>query len=123
MNHSSRFLHHGVLLIVLHQVRERVEPLSSAHVILPVRLQERMAKPQRASDARLPAGSPTQPLRQGEQGQPCVQLWSPQHRTDLELWEQGQRRPQQRSEGWSTSAVRKGWESWGSSAWRRAGSR
>ena len=25
----------------------------------------------------------------------CVQLWSPQHRTELELWEQGQRRPQQ----------------------------
>jgi len=24
----------------------------------------------------------------------CVQLWSPQHRTELELWEQGQRRPQ-----------------------------
>ena len=24
----------------------------------------------------------------------CVQLWSPQHRTDLELWERGQRRPQ-----------------------------
>jgi len=35
----------------------------------------------------------------------CVQLWSPEHRTDLELWERGQRRPQQRSEGW-----RKGWE-------------
>jgi len=25
----------------------------------------------------------------------CVQLWSPQHRTDLELLERGQRRPQQ----------------------------
>ena len=25
----------------------------------------------------------------------CVQLWSPQHRTELELWERGQRRPQQ----------------------------
>ena len=24
----------------------------------------------------------------------CVQLWSPQHRTELELWERGQRRPQ-----------------------------
>jgi len=24
-----------------------------------------------------------------------IQLWSPQHRTDLELLEQGQRRPQQ----------------------------
>jgi len=25
----------------------------------------------------------------------CVQLWSPQHRTDRELWERGRRRPQQ----------------------------
>jgi len=25
----------------------------------------------------------------------CVQLWSPQHRTELELLERGQRRPQQ----------------------------
>jgi len=25
----------------------------------------------------------------------CTQLWSPQHRTELELWERGQRRPQQ----------------------------
>jgi len=24
----------------------------------------------------------------------CIQLWSPQHRTDLELLERGQRRPQ-----------------------------
>jgi len=24
----------------------------------------------------------------------CVQLWSPQHRTELEPWERGQRRPQ-----------------------------
>jgi len=24
----------------------------------------------------------------------CVQLWSPQHRTDMELLERGQRRPQ-----------------------------
>ena len=47
----------------------------------------------------------------------CVQLWSPQHRTDLELWERGQRRPQQWSEGWNPSAGRKGWESWGCSAW------
>ena len=27
--------------------------------------------------------------------EPCVQLWSPQHRAELELWERGQRRPQQ----------------------------
>jgi len=25
----------------------------------------------------------------------CIQLWSPQHRTELELWERGERRPQQ----------------------------
>jgi len=37
-----------------------------------------------------------------------VQLWSPQHRTDLELLERGQRRPQKWFEGWSTSAMRKG---------------
>jgi len=38
----------------------------------------------------------------------CVQLWSAQHRTDMDLLEGVQRRPQKRSEGWSTSAVRKG---------------
>ena len=53
----------------------------------------------------------------------CVQLWSPQHRTDLERLERGQRRPQQWSEGWYPSAGRRGWESWGCSAWRREGSR
>jgi len=37
-----------------------------------------------------------------------VQLWSPQHRTDLDLLEQVQRRSQQRSETWRPSAVRKG---------------
>jgi len=24
----------------------------------------------------------------------CIQLWSPQHKTDREMWEQGRRRPQ-----------------------------
>jgi len=38
----------------------------------------------------------------------CVQLWSPQHRTDMDLLERGQRRPQKRSGGWSTSRMRKG---------------
>ena len=47
----------------------------------------------------------------------------PQHRTDVDLLERVQRRPQKWSEGWNTSAVRKGWESWGCSAWRREGSR
>jgi len=43
-------------------------------------------------------------------------------RTDVDLLEQVQRRTQKWSEGWSTSAVRKGWECWGCSAWRREGS-
>jgi len=41
----------------------------------------------------------------------CVQLWSPRHKKVMELLERGQRRPQQRSEGWNTSPMRKGWES------------
>lgn len=45
VNHSSRFLHHGVLLVVLHQVREGVEPLSSAHVVLPVQLGDKTPNP------------------------------------------------------------------------------
>jgi len=38
----------------------------------------------------------------------CIQLWSPQQRTDINLLERVQRRPQKRSKGWNTSAVRKG---------------
>jgi len=38
----------------------------------------------------------------------CVQLWSPQHRKDMDLLELGQRRPLKWSEGWNTSARRKG---------------
>jgi len=34
----------------------------------------------------------------------CIQVWSPQHRTDMDLLEQSQRRPQKRSECWNTSA-------------------
>jgi len=37
-----------------------------------------------------------------------IQLWSPQHRTDMDLLEQGRRRQQKWSEGWSSSARRKG---------------
>ena len=40
---------------------------------------------------------------------PSLQLWSPQHRTDMVLLERGQRGPQKWSEGWNPSAVRKGW--------------
>jgi len=42
----------------------------------------------------------------------CIQLWSPQHGKDMELLGRVHRRPQKWSEGWSTSPVRKGWESW-----------
>jgi len=31
--------------------------------------------------------------------EPCIQLWSPQHRKDMDLLEQVQRRPQKWSEG------------------------
>ena len=37
----------------------------------------------------------------------CVQLWSPQHKKDMELLERVQRRATNWSEGWSTSPVRK----------------
>ena len=53
----------------------------------------------------------------------CVQLWSPHHRKDMDLLEWVQRRLQKRSEGWNTSVMREGWESLGSSAWWREGSR
>jgi len=29
----------------------------------------------------------------------CIQLWSPQHRTDMDLLEQGQRRPEKMIQG------------------------
>ena len=51
----------------------------------------------------------------------CVQLWSPQHKKDMDLSERVQRRPLKCSEGWNTAPIRKGWESWGCSVWRREG--
>ena len=48
----------------------------------------------------------------------CVQLWSPQHRKDMELLDRVQRRPYKWSEGWSTSSTKQGWES---PPWRREG--
>jgi len=38
----------------------------------------------------------------------CIQVWSPRHKKNMDLLEQVQRRPQRWSEGWSTSAMRKG---------------
>jgi len=38
----------------------------------------------------------------------CVQLWSPQHRKDMDVLERVQRRPQKWSEGWNTSPVTTG---------------
>ncbi|KAK4826569.1 hypothetical protein QYF61_010204 [Mycteria americana] len=38
----------------------------------------------------------------------CVQLWSPQHREDMDLLEQSRGGPQKWSEGWNTSPMKKG---------------
>jgi len=38
----------------------------------------------------------------------CVQLWSPQHKKDMDLLEQVQRRPQKLSKGWNTAPMRTG---------------
>ncbi|KAK4814855.1 hypothetical protein QYF61_027828 [Mycteria americana] len=38
----------------------------------------------------------------------CIQLWGPQHMTDMDLCEQVQRRPWKWSEGWNNSAMEKG---------------
>ena len=78
-----------------------------------------------ASPAAWPAGwgrgfSPSALVR--PHWESCIQLWSPQHRRDLDLLGQGQRRPQKWSKGWNSSPVKPGWESWGCSAWRREGS-
>ena len=53
----------------------------------------------------------------------CVQLWSPQHENDMDLLEWVQGRATKMIQGWSTSPMRKGRESWRCSAWRREGSR
>jgi len=56
---------------------------------------------------REPGKAPVRPVTtRAPEPSPDPSSWSPQHRTDLELWEQGQRRPQQWSEGWNPSA---GW--------------
>jgi len=38
----------------------------------------------------------------------CLQLWGPQHKTDMALLEQVQRRATKMIRGWSTLPVRKG---------------
>ena len=48
----------------------------------------------------------------------CIQPGAPQHRKDVELLEQVQRGPQRQEEHWS----KKGYGSWGCSAWRKEGS-
>jgi len=37
----------------------------------------------------------------------CIQIWSPQHKKDMELLEHVQRRAAKMIEGWSTSPMRK----------------
>jgi len=51
-----------------------------------------------------------------------IQLWSPQHRKDTDLFEQVQRTPQQSSEGWNISPMRKGCKSRDCSTLRRKSS-
>ena len=38
MHDNATLLHHGILLVVVHQVGQRVEPLATTHVVLPIRL-------------------------------------------------------------------------------------
>ena len=56
--------------------------------------------------------------------------WSPESssgalstRRAWSCWSGSRGRPQKWSEDWSSSPTRKGWESWGCSAWRREGCR
>jgi len=46
---------------------------------------------------------------------------APCTRRTWNCWSSSRAGPQRWSEGWSTSPMRKGWESWGCSAWRREG--
>lgn len=39
VHYYATFLHHGVLLVMIHQVSQGVEPLTSAHVILTILLE------------------------------------------------------------------------------------
>ena len=65
---------------------------------------------------------------------PSTPLWSdltwssasssgaPSTRRTWSCWSRSRGGPQRSSKGWSTSPMRKGWESWGCSAWRNKGS-
>ena len=50
---------------------------------------------------------------------PVISSHSQWYKTGTDLLERVQRSPQKWSEGWNTSPVRKGWDSWGCSAWKR----
>lgn len=39
VHHDATFLHHGVLLVVIHQVGQGVKPLTAAHVVFTVLLE------------------------------------------------------------------------------------
>jgi len=47
-------------------------------------------------------------LKDGTLWESCIQLWSPQHRKDMDLLDWGQRRTTEMIWGWNPSAVRKG---------------
>lgn len=38
MHYNATFLHHGVLLVVVHQLSQSLKPLTSAHVVFTVLL-------------------------------------------------------------------------------------
>lgn len=38
VHYDATFLHHGVLLVVIHQVSKRVKPLAATHVIFTILL-------------------------------------------------------------------------------------
>ena len=55
--------------------------------------------------------------------QPCGQLWGPQHRTDMELLERGQRRDTEMVQGLEQLCWGERLRELGGFSWRREGSR
>lgn len=43
VHYNATFFHHGVLFIVLHQVSQGVEPLSTTHVVLAILLRTKIS--------------------------------------------------------------------------------